>query len=67
VNGLPATGSVARIATTDDGIAGFGQVPAGVVSLKSFVAGRAQPLATESLVVRPEWLTILELVPDPVR
>jgi hypothetical protein len=49
--------------TSEQGLAGFVNVPAGVVAVSSFAAGQPEVLSVESLLVRSGWLSSMSLLP----
>ena len=53
--------------TSEQGLAGFVNVPPGVVVVSSFAEGRPEALSVESLLVRSGWLSSMSLLPGPSR
>jgi hypothetical protein len=49
--------------TSEQGLAGFVNVPPGVVVVSSFAQGQPQALNVESLLVRSGWLSSMSLLP----
>lgn len=50
--------------TTDDGAAGFANVPPGLVVVKGFRAGTQDLIGLEAVLVRPSWVTVTALMPQ---
>jgi hypothetical protein len=48
--------------TSEQGLAGFVNVPAGVVVVRSFAQGQPEPVGVESLLVRGGWLSSMSLL-----
>jgi hypothetical protein len=53
--------------TSEQGLAGFVNVPPGVVVVSSFVDGQPEPMSVESLLVRSGWLSSMSLLPASAR
>jgi hypothetical protein len=49
--------------TSEQGLAGFVNVPPGVVLVSSFVQGQPEAVSVESLLVRSGWLSSMSLLP----
>lgn len=60
VNELPV---VDQDVTSEQGLAGFVNVPPGVVVVSSFAEGQPEALSVESLLVRGGWLSSVSLLP----
>jgi hypothetical protein len=60
VNELPV---VDQDVTSEQGLAGFVNVPPGVVVVSSFAEGQPEALSVESLLVRGGWLSSMSLLP----
>ena len=53
--------------TSEQGLAGFVNVPPGVVLVSSFAEGQPEALSVESLLVRSGWLSSMSLLPGSSR
>jgi hypothetical protein len=53
--------------TSEQGLAGFVNVPPGVVVVSTFAAGQPEALSVESFLVRGGWLSSMSLLPGSAR
>lgn len=60
VDDLPV---IDRDSTGSQGLAGFVNVPPGIVVVAGYRAGASEPVGVESLLVRPGWVSNSFLLP----